>query len=122
AAMVYPTGKATPADGGYRLSGRWSFVSGVDYSDWVIVAAMVFAPQGPPQARHFLVPRKDYSVLDTWHNVGMRGTGSNDLIVDDVFVPAHRTITMDDFREGTTPGSRVNTGPLYRGAMICIFP
>jgi 3-hydroxy-9,10-secoandrosta-1,3,5(10)-triene-9,17-dione monooxygenase len=122
AAMVSPTGKAAPADGGYRLSGRWSFVSGVDYSDWAIVAAMVFAPQGPPQARHFLVPRKDYSVLDTWHNVGMRGTGSNDLIVDDVFVPAHRTIAMDDFREGATPGSRANTGPLYRGAMICIFP
>jgi 3-hydroxy-9,10-secoandrosta-1,3,5(10)-triene-9,17-dione monooxygenase len=122
AAMVYPTGKASPTDGGYKLSGRWAFVSGVDYSDWAIVAALVFGPQGPPHPRHFLVPRKDYSVLDTWHNVGMRGTGSNDLAVDDVFVPAHRTITMDDFREGTTPGLQVNSGPLYRGAMICTFP
>ncbi len=122
AAMVYPTGKAAPADGGYRLSGRWSFVSGVDYSDWAIVAALVFGPQGPPQPRHFLIPRRDYAIVDTWHNVGMRGTGSNDIVVDDVFVPAHRTIAMDDFREGTTPGSRINTGPLYRGAMICTFP
>jgi 3-hydroxy-9,10-secoandrosta-1,3,5(10)-triene-9,17-dione monooxygenase len=71
--------------------------------------------------RHFLIPRKDYVIADTWHNVGMRGTGSNDVIVNDIFVPAHRTITMDDFREGTTPGSRVNTGPLYRGAMLCTF-
>jgi 3-hydroxy-9,10-secoandrosta-1,3,5(10)-triene-9,17-dione monooxygenase len=122
AAMVYPTGKAALADGGYTLSGRWSFVSGVDYSDWAIVAAMVFGPGGPPQARHFLVPRKDYRVEDTWHNVGMRGTGSNDLLVADAFVPAHRTLAMDDFREGSTPGSRVNSGPLYQGAMICTFP
>ncbi len=122
AAMVYPTGKATPTEGGYQLSGRWTFVSGVDYSDWAIVAAMVFGPQGPPHARQFLIPRKDYAVEDTWHNVGMRGTGSNDLLVQDVKVSAHRTLAMDDFREGTTPGSRVHTGPLYQGAMICTFP
>ena len=120
-AMVYPTGNAAPVDGGYRLSGRWSFVSGVDCSHWAIVAAMVSGLDGPPHARHFLIPRADYAIEDTWHNVGMRGTGSNDLIVGDVFVPAHRTISMDDFREGTTPGSRVNAGPLYRGAAICIF-
>ena len=122
AAMVYPTGKATAVEGGYQLSGRWAFVSGVDYSDWAIVAGMVFGPQGPPHARQFLIPRKDYAVEDTWHNVGMRGTGSNDLVVSDAKVPAHRTLAMDDFREGTTPGSRVNAGPLYRGAMICTFP
>jgi 3-hydroxy-9,10-secoandrosta-1,3,5(10)-triene-9,17-dione monooxygenase len=121
AAMVYPTGKAAPADGGYRLSGRWSFVSGVDYSHWAIVVAMVLGPSGPPHARHFLLPRKDYAIEDTWYNVGMRGTGSNDLVVGDVFVPTHRTLAMDDFREGTTPGSQVNTGPIYRGAMICTF-
>ncbi len=122
AAMVYPTGKANPVDGGYQLSGRWAFVSGIDYSDWAIVAAMVFGPQGPPHARQFLIPRKDYAIEDTWHNVGMRGTGSNDLLVQDVKVPAHRTLSMDEFREGTTPGSRTNTGPLYRGAMIGTFP
>ena len=122
AAMVYPTGKATPADGGWRLGGRWSFVSGVDHSDWAIVAAMAFAPQGPPEARHFLIPRRDFAVLDTWHNVGMRGTGSNDLVVDDIFVPSHRTLAMDDFREGTTPRSRLHASPLYRGPMICTFP
>ncbi len=122
AAMVYPTGKATPTEGGYQLSGRWAFVSGVDYSDWAIVAAMVFGPQGPPHAGQFLIPREDYAIEDTWHNVGMRGTGSNDLLVQDVKVPAHRTLAMDDFREGATPGSRVNAGPLYRGAMICTFP
>jgi len=121
AGMVYPTGKAAPADGGYRLSGRWSFVSGVDFSHWAIVAALVLEPDRPPHVRHFLIPRHDYAVQDTWHNVGMRGTGSNDLIVSDVHVPAHRTIALDDFREGAAPGSRVNTGPIYQGAMICTF-
>ena len=121
AAMVYPTGKATPVDGGYRLSGRWSYVSGVDLSHWAIVAAMVFGPDGPPQARYFVIPRADYAIEDTWYNVGMRGTGSNDLVVGEIFVPSHRTISADDFREGAAPGSRVNPGPIYQGAAICSF-
>jgi 3-hydroxy-9,10-secoandrosta-1,3,5(10)-triene-9,17-dione monooxygenase len=68
---------------------------------------------GGRRAHVFLVPRSDYVIKDTWFNVGMKGTGSHDIIVDDVFVPAHRSITMDDLREGTTPGTQINTGPLY---------
>ncbi len=114
AGVIAPlSGKARIVDGGYRVSGKWSWASGVDHCDWSILTAMAEGADGKPQARVFLLPRKDYSIQDTWFNVGMRGTGSNDIIVDDVFIPAHRSITMDDLREGTTPGTKINTGPLY---------
>lgn len=122
AAMVYPTGKAKPVDGGYRLSGRWGWVSGVDHSHWAIVAALVMAEGGPPHVRQFLFPRADYKILDTWHNAGLRGTGSNDLVVDDIFVPAHRTLAMDDFREGNTPGGKLHGTRTYNVPMISAFP
>jgi 3-hydroxy-9,10-secoandrosta-1,3,5(10)-triene-9,17-dione monooxygenase len=122
AAMVYPTGKAKPVDGGYRLTGRWSWVSGIDHSHWAIVAALVIPEAGPPHVRQFLLPRSDYTVVDTWHNAGLRGTGSNDMTVDDVFVASHRTLPMDDFREGITEGGRSNGNPIYRVPMIAAFP
>jgi 3-hydroxy-9,10-secoandrosta-1,3,5(10)-triene-9,17-dione monooxygenase len=121
-AMVYPTGKAQPVDGGYRLDGRWTLVSGVDHSHWSIVAALVMAESGPPQVRQFLLPRTDYTVIDTWFNVGMRGTGSNDLAAEGVFVPAHRTLAMDAFREGRTPGAEINKARCYQVPMLAAFP
>lgn len=122
AAMVYPTGKALPVDGGWRLDGRWTLVSGVDHSHWAIVGALAMAEGGPPHVRQFLLPRRDYAVIDTWFNVGMRGTGSNDLVVDGAFVPAHRTLSMDEFREGKTPGARVNKARCYQVPMAATFP
>lgn len=122
AAMVYPTGKALPVDGGWRLDGRWTLVSGVDHSHWVILGALAMGEGGPPHVRQFLLPRKDYGVIDTWFNVGMRGTGSNDLVVEGAFVPAHRTLSMDEFREGKTPGARVNTARCYQVPMAAAFP
>jgi 3-hydroxy-9,10-secoandrosta-1,3,5(10)-triene-9,17-dione monooxygenase len=114
AGVIAPlSGRARIVDGGYQLSGHWGWASGVDHCSWAIVTAMVEGADGGRRAHVFLVPRGDYVVKDTWFNVGMKGTGSHDIIVDGVFVPAHRSITMDDLREGTTPGTRVNTGPLY---------
>jgi 3-hydroxy-9,10-secoandrosta-1,3,5(10)-triene-9,17-dione monooxygenase len=123
AGMVSPTGKANAVDGGFRLSGLWSYTSGIDHCTWALLAAMV-EPNGPghPHMRFFAVPKKDFIIKDVWHCVGLKGTGSNDVIIDDAFVPAHRTLTMADFLEGTTPGSKTNTGPLYRLPLVCIFP
>jgi 3-hydroxy-9,10-secoandrosta-1,3,5(10)-triene-9,17-dione monooxygenase len=122
AGMVSPTGKALAADGGFKLSGQWSYTSGVDHCSWALLAAMVMpSGQGHPHMRFFAVPKKDYAIKDTWYCVGLKGTGSNDVIVSDAFVPAHRTLTMADFLEGTTPGAKVNPGPLYRLPMVCIF-
>ena len=94
-----PLGKAEPVTGGWRLSGQWGFISGVDFSDWALLGAMV--PGGDPtQARIFAIPRTAYRIDQTWFNVGMAGTGSNTLIVEDVFVPAVRAMSRDDLFAG----------------------
>jgi 3-hydroxy-9,10-secoandrosta-1,3,5(10)-triene-9,17-dione monooxygenase len=122
AGMVSPTGKAAAVDGGFRLKGLWSYVSGVDHCGWALLAAMVMpSGAGHPHMRFFAVPRRDFAVKDVWHCVGLKGTGSNDVIVEDAFVPEHRTLTMADFLEGSTPGTQVNRGALYRLPMVCIF-
>jgi len=119
AAVISPLGgKALPVDGGYRITGHWGWASGIDHSSWLILTAMTGAGEAPPEARCFVVPAKDCTVDDTWFNVGLKGSGSKDIIVDDIFVPAHRSLSMADLREATTPGVRVNTGPLYRVPLV----
>ncbi|GAA2879383.1 hydrolase [Actinoplanes cyaneus] len=101
---LMPVGTAQPVDGGWQLSGRWTFVSAVDYSDWALVCAMA-ATGAAPQARFFAVPRSGYRIEDTWFNVGMRGTGSNTLVIADQFVPAARSFTRDEVAAGGAGGS-----------------
>lgn len=111
-----PVGKLTPADGGWRLTGRWSFSSGSDHAQWIFLGG--FCPTGPdakgPDMRTFLLPRSDYEIVDVWHTSGLRGTGSNDIVVDDVFVPEHRTHKLIDGFFRKSPGNAVNPAPLYR--------
>ena len=101
---LMPVGKAQPVDDGWRLSGTWTFVSVIDFSDWALVCAMA-ATEGKPEARFFAVPRAAYRIVDTWFNVGMRGTGSNTLVLEDVFVPATRSFTRDQLADGRAVGS-----------------
>ena len=92
-----PQGRATPVDGGFRFTGRWSFSSGSDHATWVLVGGLVIGADGrPTDFRTFLVPRTDYAVEDVWDTVGLRGTGSNDVVIDDVFVPEHRTLSFQN--------------------------
>jgi 3-hydroxy-9,10-secoandrosta-1,3,5(10)-triene-9,17-dione monooxygenase len=111
-----PTGKVTRADGGYRISGRWSFSSGCDHCQWIFLGGMVPpATEGaPPEMRTFLLPRRDYRIEDNWHVIGLRGTGSKDIVVDDVFVPEHRTHRLIDGFKRSSPGNEHNPAPLYR--------
>ena len=95
----------TPVSGGYEISGRQSFSSGIMHADWVMIAKA-----GGDDARAFVVPRKDVEVVDVWHMAGMSGTGSNDVIVDKVYVPAHRTVPMDQLFNGTAAN---HDNPLY---------
>lgn len=121
--LVFPAGRAQRVDGGYRVSGRWPFSSGIDPCTWLMVGAMV-APDGKkstPEARMFLVPQPEYGVIDTWHVAGLRGTGSKDVEVKDVFVPEHRTLAMDDTKGGPTPGSARNPGVLFRLPLMALF-
>jgi 3-hydroxy-9,10-secoandrosta-1,3,5(10)-triene-9,17-dione monooxygenase len=119
AAVISPLGgNAQTADGGYRISGHWGWASGIDHCSWVIITAMSAGADDKPEARCFVVPAKDCKVHDNWFNVGLKGTGSKDIVIDDIFVPAHRSLSMADLREATTPGARVNPGPLYRVPLI----
>lgn len=107
-------GRARKVDGGYRLSGRWPFVSGVDACDWCILSGMVESGDGDAEERYFLVRRRDLTLHDTWHTVGLRASGSHDVSVDDMFIPAHRTLALEHLKGGPTPGNAVHMAPIYR--------
>ncbi len=111
-----PVGIVQPTAGGYRLSGRWSFLSGLWCSDWVAVGARVAPPQGGnPEWAMFFVPKTDYHLDDQWHVVGMQGTDSNTIVVENAFVPQHRVFWLErSERTGQAPGQKLNPGPLYR--------
>jgi alkylation response protein AidB-like acyl-CoA dehydrogenase len=119
AASFMPTGKVTRETGGYRLGGKWGFCSGCDNAQWIMLMGItgMAAPVGeaPPHPifKMFLVPMRECEIEDNWHVVGLRGTGSKNVIARDVFVPDHRVLDFVELREGDTPGGRVNTGPLY---------
>jgi 3-hydroxy-9,10-secoandrosta-1,3,5(10)-triene-9,17-dione monooxygenase len=112
-----PVGRAVPAEGGFRLSGRWPFSSGCDHADWALVRSFVPAPGStePPELYMFLVPKTDYTIIDNWHVMGMSATGSKDFeLKGEVFVPAHRALSNKALGDGAGPGSRFNGGTLYR--------
>jgi 3-hydroxy-9,10-secoandrosta-1,3,5(10)-triene-9,17-dione monooxygenase len=111
-----PTGKVTRAEGGYRISGRWSFSSGSDHCQWVFLGGMVppEAEGKPPEMRTFLLPRSDYRIDDNWHVAGLKGTGSKDIVVENAFVPEHRTHRLIDGFKRQSPGNAINPAPLYR--------
>jgi 3-hydroxy-9,10-secoandrosta-1,3,5(10)-triene-9,17-dione monooxygenase len=119
-----PVGKVTHVEGGFRLSGRWGFSTGSVHSGWVLLGA--FCPPKddgtPAEMRTFLLPRSDYAIdEDAWHTFGLQGTGSHDIIVDDVFVPDYRTHRSIDGFLCQNPGQEVNTGPLYRLPWAQVF-
>jgi alkylation response protein AidB-like acyl-CoA dehydrogenase len=100
AGSTRPTGHAVTAQGGFRLSGRWSLVSGCELVDYVHLFSLVYedgAPRmvapGQPDLRGFFVPKGRYTILDTWYVGGLRGSGSHDVVVDDVFVPVEDSFT-----------------------------
>ena len=90
-----PLGKLTVVEGGYRLSGHWEWSSGSEHCAWVMLGALLpkqddSDPAGPREQIALLVPKEDYTIIDTWHVAGLKGTGSNDIVVEDAFVPEHR--------------------------------
>ena len=121
--VVFPAGKATRVAGGYRLSGRWPFSSGVDPSLWNMLGGIVQDGERPGEYRLFLLPRGDYRIVDNWHVMGLRGTGSNDVEASHVFVPEARTLSIDATRGGAShPGAEVNTGSIFRIPIFATFP
>jgi resorcinol 4-hydroxylase (FADH2) len=120
-----PATRALVVPGGYKLTGRWSFASGCDNSDWALCAALL-PPAGDGTAlipAFLLVPAKDYTLDDTWQVIGLAGTGSKTLVLDGVFVPKHRVLTFAQTTSGNTPGSQLYTrNPCFSIPMLCNIP
>lgn len=125
-----PQGVATPIEGnagGYLLTGRWQFSSGTDHCDWIFLGAMLGGPDGkplmPPQMLHMILPRQDYEIVeDSWNVVGLRGTGSKDVIVTDAFVPSYRTMDATKVMDGTAQREAGMTDTLYLMPWSTMFP
>ncbi|MBR0879889.1 3-hydroxy-9,10-secoandrosta-1,3,5(10)-triene-9,17-dione monooxygenase [Bradyrhizobium japonicum] len=122
--FIFPAGRATRVEGGYRLHGSWPFSSGVASCEWNMLASVVYSDDEADgiEYRIFLLPKDDYKVLDTWNVAGLRGTGSCDVEVRDAFVADYMTVAVGDLAGGPTPGSKVNPNPLYALPVFSLFP
>lgn len=116
-APLAPTGRGVPVDGGIRLTGRWSWATGVMAGNWLIVGALC-GPEDGIYPALALLPAADFAIEDVWHTDGMRATGSNDVVVTDVFVPEHRLVKVIDIYGGTAPGASLHDAPTYRWPMV----
>ena len=119
--IALAAGRGRRVPGGFEVSGRWPFSSGVDNSDWNMLAVTVYGDDGKTAVdwRLCMVPKADYKIIDTWYAMGMVGTGSKDIEVKDVFVPERRALELTRCRGGLEhPGAKLNKGPLYRIPLV----
>lgn len=116
AATDAPVGTAETVPGGLLISGRWSFASGVMHSEWVLLAV-----QRDSVRLQCLVPIADVEVLDAWHTAGLRGTGSNDIHAEKLFVPAHRAVDWTLLTAADNPGSQIHQDPIIHTPMATLL-
>jgi alkylation response protein AidB-like acyl-CoA dehydrogenase len=119
-----PSAMAQAENGGYRISGRWSFASGVDNAQWAALGVM-FPPASPdakPRPGFLLVPAAAYTIEDDWHTVGLCGTGSKTIVIADAWVPAHRMLGFPELLGGSAPGTGIHANPLFRMPFIATNP
>jgi 3-hydroxy-9,10-secoandrosta-1,3,5(10)-triene-9,17-dione monooxygenase len=112
--QLAPTAKAVRVPGGYEVSGRQAWSSGVVHAEWIFFTGMVAEDGAAPQPLMFCIPRSSVDVIDTWYIAGMKGTGSSDVAVEKVFVPEHRAVSVRALLDGTHPGGSIHSNPLYR--------
>src|SRR5215472_16720509 len=121
ATSAAPTGKVAVAPGGYRLDGRWSWCSGLRHSQWIMIGGLVFREgEDHPDMRLFVVPVAQVKQEDTWYCAGLTASGSNTSVLDNVFVPEHRSVSFATLRDARSPGSKLNTNPIYRTPFIAV--
>jgi GTP cyclohydrolase II len=116
AATGAPVGQAVKVPGGYSISGRWTFASGVMHSEWALLAA-----QHGDVRLQCLVPLSDVELLDVWHTAGLRGTGSNDVQAEELFVPEYRTLDWTLLSAADNPGSRIHQDPILHTPMATLL-
>ncbi|MFI0446541.1 acyl-CoA dehydrogenase family protein [Actinomadura sp. 6N118] len=116
------TGHVVEVRGGYRIQGRWSWATGCQHAGWALLGGMLSTQDGAPaDLLTFLVPMTDLRVEANWDTVGLRGIGSHDLVADDLYVPAHRSLSFAPCLDGTAPGLEANSGVLYRVPLPSVF-
>ena len=123
ASTYMPTGKAEPVEGGYNFSGRWSWSSGSQHCDWILLGGLLPKKDGSGVLEHctFLLPKADFKIIENFDVLGLRATGSHDIEVTNAFVPAHRTHRTNDHSDAGCPGRAVNSGWLYRIPFTQVF-
>jgi 3-hydroxy-9,10-secoandrosta-1,3,5(10)-triene-9,17-dione monooxygenase len=115
--IAYPQGSGKKADGGFLVSGRWNFSSAVNVADWNMLACQVKDGDKVVDHRMCLIPKSQYEIVDDWHVLGMRSTGSMTVVAKDVFVPEHRALSAFALRGGVPhPGEKGNPNPVYKVA------
>jgi 3-hydroxy-9,10-secoandrosta-1,3,5(10)-triene-9,17-dione monooxygenase len=122
-----PMGRLRPVDGGYRFTGHWQFSSGTDHCDWIFLGGMLADADGkavmPPTQFHVILPRSSYEIVeDSWDVVGLKGTGSKDVIVKDAFVPDYRVLPFAKVADGSAAREAGLTDPLYHVPFSQAFP
>ena len=116
AASFTPTGTVTPVDGGWHLSGKWMFSSGIDNCSWNIVGVNIATDDGsePTKKGYALARTSEFGIEDNWHVIGLSGTGSKNAYCEDLFIPAHRFLPLEDTMSGRPPGIKVNDGDIFK--------
>ena len=119
--VVNTVGVPQLVEGGYRWTGRGFFSSGVDHCNWLTAAIDLGQGTDTPDRRWFLIRRSDFEIEDDWYTVGLRGTGSKTIVVNDLFIPDERIIKASELSQGMGIGARLHDSPLYRAAMDFTF-
>ncbi|QIS01392.1 flavin-dependent monooxygenase [Nocardia brasiliensis] len=117
-----PMGAGVVTEGGYLVNGAWAWSSGCDHATWAVLGGPVIKDGKPVDFGSFLIPRDDYRIDDVWNVVGLRGTGSNTVVVKDVFIPSHRFLSFRAMSEMKSPGLEQNTDPVYKMPWGTIHP
>lgn len=107
-----PVGTVMPKPGGWSLSGDWAWASGAGYADWIMLGGMAPGRENP-EYRLFLAPASDLTIVDTWYSAGLRGSGSDNVVADGIFVPSHRSVAMSTLLNACSPGGKVNPAAVY---------
>ena len=123
ASTYMPVGKAEAVEGGYRFSGRWGFSSGCEHADWIFLGGLLPKKDGSGALEHctFLLPKSDFKIVKNWDVLGLRATGSHDIVVENAFVPEHHTQRTNDYTDEGCPGRAINPSWLYRIPFIQVF-
>lgn len=111
-----PAGRVRAVPGGFELEGEWPWGSGGDHCDWGMVNAIVTPPGGAPEARMFLLQPGQFRMRDVWYSVGLKGSGTNNIVVEKVFVPSEHTLDIAAARDATAPGCSLEDGPMFQSS------